>query len=471
MIHLPAPLMPTQNDKDALTVEQARLRIAETAFKRAPAGSGEVGKIGLEPESFPIRRDATGKPSGRLHLHGPDGTLAILDELAKADPRLLERPADQTPPHLFMLANGGRITFEPGGQIEHSTAVHQSGAAALDDAAEVTQFFCRELDKHSTTLAFTGLDLWNDVKDVPQQLDAPRYHCMASYFDKRSEGGRTMMRHTASMQVNLDLGPPGIAEERWLLSNLASPVATATFASSPLGENVSGRAMAWQALDVTRTGFPAPLVLGTDNDPVEHWTAATLAADVMIFWKPDGTSTCGTPGFTFGQWIEDGHPEFGRPTLADLDYHLTTLFFEVRLRGFFELRAIEAVPPHLRPVPTVLFAGLLYDQQARSDALGLLESSRSELPGLWRSSARAGLADDALFAQAEKLWPIAMAGARRLPVGFFREEHLTTAECFLTEYTSNRRAPVDDVRVALAAGPTETLAWAAGSGEAICKGK
>ncbi len=463
--------MPTENRKEALTVEQARHRIAETAFQRAPAGTDEVGKIGLEPESFPIRRDAKGKPIGRLHLHGPEGTLAILDQLAKRDPRLLERPENQPPPHIFMLANGGRITFEPGGQIEHSTAVHLSGAAALDDAAEVTDFFCRALNEYGTTLAFMGLDLWNDVKDVPQQLDAPRYHCMASYFDKRSEGGRTMMRHTASMQVNLDLGPPGVAEERWLLANLASPCATATFASSPLENNVSGRAMAWQALDVTRTGFPSPLVLGTDNDPVEHWTAATLAADVMIFWKPDGTSTCGTPGFTFGQWITGGHPDFGYPTLKDLDYHLTTLFFEVRLRGFFELRAIEAVPPHLRAVPTVLFSGLLYDQKARTDALDLLESSRADLPKLWRESARKGLADEALFAQAEQLWPIAIAGARRLPVGFFREEHLATTECFFAEYTANRKAPVDDVRVAKAAGSTEMLDWASGSGAAICKGE
>ena len=120
-----------------------------------------------------------------------------------------------------MLANGGRVTFEPGGQIEHSTTVHETGAAALLDARHVTELFASTFADRGATLAFLGLDLWHDIEDVPQQLDAPRYHCMSSYFDKRGEGGRTMMRKTASMQVNLDLGPPGIAEERWLLSNLA----------------------------------------------------------------------------------------------------------------------------------------------------------------------------------------------------------------------------------------------------------
>ncbi|MFT5286753.1 MAG: glutamate--cysteine ligase [Planctomycetota bacterium] len=456
--------MPTENRTEAITAEQARLRIQETAYNRDDPGAkaNGPGKIGLEPECFPIRVDADGVPCGRLHLKGAHGTLSILDRFAAKDSRIVERPTDQAPPPLLMLANGGRLTFEPGGQIEHSTAVHSSGAAALDDAADVTEMLSKLLGPHDTMLAFTGLDLWNDVKDVPQQLDAPRYYCMASYFAKRSEGGRTMMRHTASMQVNLDLGPPGVAEERWLIANLASPFATATFASSPEGPNVSSRAMAWQALDVTRTGFPAPLVLGTGNDPVEHWTAATLAADVMIFWKADGTSTCGTPGFTFGDWLENGHPDFGWPTISDLDYHLTTLFFEVRLRGFYELRAIEAVPPHLRAVPTVLFAGLMYDDQARQEALGQLDSLRSELPSLWLRSARVGLADDVLFTHSENLWTSALAGARRLPTGFFRPEHLQTAACFLEEYTANRKAPVDDVRAALANGPKAALQWATG---------
>jgi glutamate--cysteine ligase len=472
--------MATHDRGKALTPEEARRRIAETSFRREgrDGHAGGIGKVGLEPECFPIRTDADGRPAGRLPLGGPGGVTHVLDELAsRSGPAgmVRARTAGQPHPPSFDLANGGRVTFEPGGQIEHSTKVHDTGAAALHDAREVTELLASTFAERGTTLAFLGLDLWHSIADVPQQLDAPRYHCMASYFDKRGEGGRTMMRMTASMQVNLDLGPPGVAEERWLLANLASPLATATFASSPLdgpnGRAVSGRAQAWQALDVTRTGYPRPLVEGvggTECDVVLQWTDAALSADVMIFWREDGTSTCGTPGFTFGQWMAEGHPGIGWPTFADLDYHLTTLFFEVRLRGFLELRAIEAVPPRLRAAPTVILSGLLYDAKARADGLGVLEGVRPRLPELWRRSAQDGLADDELWRLTTSVWKIALEGAHRLPAGFFTDEHLRVAAQFLECCTQERRAPVDAIRAALESGPAEALAWASGIATESC---
>lgn len=462
--------MSTRTRAGALTVLEARRRIAETSFRRADPGalSGGPGKIGLEPEGFPLRAGPDGAPGARLTLAGEDGLLAIMDDLARRGVLLLPRAAEQKPPPWFDLAGGGRITFEPGGQIEHSTVVHPSGAAALDDAQRTTECLAHALQERGAVLAYLGLDLWHDVKDVPQQLDAPRYHCMASYFDKRGEGGRTMMRNTASLQVNLDLGPPGVAEERWMLSNLASPLLTATFASSPKEGCASARARAWQVLDTTRTGFPTPLVDGSDDDPVAHWTSAALSADVMIFWLPDGTSTCGEPGFTFERWIREGHERAGWPTVADLDYHLTTLFFEVRLRGFLELRAIEAVPVRLRAAPAVLVAGLLYDPRARAEGLELLAGRRGELQDLWERAARASLADPELAALARELWPLALAGAERLPVGFFRAEHVAVARDFLAEYALAGRSPADDVREALAVSPASALAWAASSTAACC---
>ncbi len=457
--------MSTSKRDSALSTEGARRRIAETSFRRP--GPAEVaalpGRIGLEPEGFPIRTDPTGRPIGRMPLAGADGSLALLDGLAEAAELVRSRPVGQGAPPWFELVDGGRLTFEPGGQIEHSTEVHANGSAAIDDVCRVSEKLGAALAERGVTLAYLGLDPWNDVVDVPQQLDAPRYRCMANYFAKRGTGGRTMMRHTASLQVNLDLGDPGVAEERWCLANLVSPLATATFASSPRDGAVSARAQAWQVLDETRTGFPARLVDGDDDDPVAHWTAAALAADVMIFWKPDGTATCGEPGFDFARWIREGHPEFGWPTVADLDYHLTTLFFEVRPRGFFELRAIEAVPPRWRAAPPVLFAGLLYDPAARRKALELLAPARARLPELWKRAAAVGFADAELLGYATEVWSLALAGARALAKGYFREEHLVTAREFLEEFAFRGRSPADELASVLAVGPAEALAWASSS--------
>jgi len=455
--------MPTPDRREALTHEAARARIEEKCFP-APASRPRTDQVGLEPECFPIRVGPTGAPRGRVLLEGAGGSLEVLDALAREsgveDALVLPRPDGQGPPFRFDLAGGGQLTFEPGGQLEHSTAVHATGAAALDDAARVTERLVDAFGRRGVSLAFIGIDLWNAVADVPQLLDAPRYRCMASYFDERGEGGRTMMRNTASTQVNLDLGPAGVDRERWLLANLASPLVTATFASSPAEGAASARAQAWQLLDPTRTGFPAELVAGAGDDPVEHYVRAVLDADVMIFWR-GAESRCGTPGFRFRDWLDGGHAEQGWPTRADLDYHLTTLFLEVRPRGFLELRSPDALPPGLRAVPAVLLTGLLYDERARRSALAELEEVRGELDARWRTAAAEGLADARTAELASRVWPLALDGARRLPAGYFRDEHLACAHEFLDAFALAGRTPADELRALSGDDPARTLAWAA----------
>ena len=71
---------------------------------------------------------------------------------------------------------------------------------------------------------------------------------MADYFERRGPWGRVMMRHTASLQINLDFGPDGVWPQRWLLANLMAPLVAATFAASPGPEGPGERALAWQLL-------------------------------------------------------------------------------------------------------------------------------------------------------------------------------------------------------------------------------
>ena len=86
--------MPTQSREDALTPEQARQRIAETSFQTREEPNG-VGMVGLEPECFPIRTDASGKPTGRLPLSGEGSVLEALDRFAEESDILIARPANQ----------------------------------------------------------------------------------------------------------------------------------------------------------------------------------------------------------------------------------------------------------------------------------------------------------------------------------------------------------------------------------------
>jgi glutamate--cysteine ligase len=419
--------------------------------------------VGLEPELFPILTSSTGEPRGRLILSRPNGVgvVQVIDGLVDPSGRILPRIG--RPPHAFFypLANGGRLTFEPGAQVEHSTAVHTSGAAALADVDDVVGILRRGFAARGVRLAAVGLDVWHDVEEVPQQLRAGRYTAQAAYYRQRGHWGAVMMRHTASLQINLDLGPEGVWQERWLAANLISPMLTAVFACSPGPDKVSARARAWQQLDPTRSGFPPLLTAGDGEDPRSEWAEAALTADVMLIRSDEECFSPGCPGFRFIDWINEGHPRFGWPTLDDLDYHLTTLFFEVRARGFLELRAGEAVPDALRPAQVVLASTLLYDDNARSDAISLLADHRRGLDELWRRAATVGVHDEVLRELGCRLWEIVLAGAARLPNGWFSKGDMASTESFVDTFTARGRVPADRLSELMEEDPARALDWAA----------
>ena len=64
--------MPTQNRSAAISLDEARHRAGLNAFPEAVRPE-RLGGIGLEPEFFPIVRDAKGRPQKRLLLTQADG--------------------------------------------------------------------------------------------------------------------------------------------------------------------------------------------------------------------------------------------------------------------------------------------------------------------------------------------------------------------------------------------------------------
>lgn len=417
--------------------------LARTCF--TPRASDPVrGLVGLEAEVFCHARADRRRPTlDRLCAAMDTHRATARDDL---DGRPTWRTAD------------GQLTTEPGGQLELITDPEPTIGVALDrlDALAVT---AREaLDGAGLSPVGTGLDPFHPPESLEVQLELPRYAAMTTYFGRRGTNGRALMCASASLQVNLDLGPPELAATRSLVANMIAPAVVATFANSPTSEAVNGRALAWMRLDPTRTGIPAILAAGVD-DPVRHLAWAALRADVM-FTQRDGVTEAGRPRWSFADWLRDGHPRHGRPTTADLDRHVTTLFPEVRLRGFLEVRGVDQLPRRMRPAPAVLLAGLLYDPQATEAARALLEPVRRDLPRMQDRAARRGLTDPVVWHVAEPLWELALEGARRLgeDVG---PTWLTVAEDYLERFTRRRRHPADEQRDLRRRGPDAALEWMA----------
>jgi len=269
------------------------------------------------------------------------------------------------------LPAGSRLTFEPGGQVELSSpplrGIGPACASIAADAAALTA----ALADHGVGLVGLGLD---PGPARPRCVDSPRYEAMEAYFDAQCAAGRTMMRSTAAVQVNVDLGPtPADAARRWHRAHDVGPLLAAAFANSSLSGGApsgwrSRRLAVWTDVDECRTAAAADG--NGEADPVRQWTDYALAARVMFIRCSDDDCVAVLDGTTFCEWIERGHP-LGWPTEADLAEHLTTLFPPVRPRGYLEMRTIDALDDSQWPVAAEMAVSMVLDGPARRAALEL----------------------------------------------------------------------------------------------------
>ena len=372
-----------------------------------------------------------------------------------SDPTLRTRAADlRAVAARNRLPFGSRITLEPGGQVEISTPPLRGLDQALPAAAVDLAAVSKTLREAGLEPVARGLD---PLRPPERILDHPRYAAMEAFFDVEGFAGRTMMCSTAAVQINLETGSSSEAlATRWHLSHAVGPVLVAMFAHSPVPGGGgcgprSARQQVWSVMDPSRTGPVRGPILGgaipPGRSPAEEWLAYALAARVMMiratperFVAVDGP--LGSDLLTFGAWMHRGH-ELGWPTLDDFEYHLTTLFPPVRPRGWLELRMIDSLPDPWWRVAAAVATALLEDADAGAAAL---EAVSAPPPGLgvadhWRSAARHGLADPALRAAAQRVFPEALAALGRLGA-----DPVTTAaaEAFHERFVARGRCPADE---------------------------
>ena len=378
--------------------------------------------------------------SGHSDAPGPPGRMGIEMEWCTVDLRRPDRPADfarvRKAAAGAALHHQSRISFEPGGQIELSTEPLPRLRAIRALAADA-EVLGRALARAGIGMMAIGLE------PGPRRgrfLKSPRYDAMEAFFDTHGEAGRTMMRSTAALQLNLDLGDPAdraATARRWDLVHGLGPLLLALFANSPFWSGRpsgwrSTRLAVWNAIDERRT---RPVAHGVDFR--DAWADYALAADVMLVRQSDERHVALAPGLSFGRWIEQGHPT-GWPTIDDLEYHLTTLFPPVRPRGWLELRMIDALPDPWWQVAAAVGTVLVDDPDASRCAENAVEVVR----GRWTDAARDALADPD-FARAART---CMKAARAvLPRNGADARLLDAVTEFEERFVARGRTPADDL--------------------------
>jgi glutamate--cysteine ligase len=201
-----------------------------------------------------------------------------------------------------------------------------------------------------------------------------------------------MMVLTATIQSNLDYESEEDMVSMVRLANSVSPVAGALFANSPLVEGQwtgwrSRRSAIWLDVDVERCGL-LPFVY---DDDFGYRRYLDYVLDVPMFFVQRGAVFHDVSRMTFRGFLREGF-EGEKATLADFETHLSTLFPEVRIKRFVEVRSADSGPTEMTPALSAFWKGLLYDDEARADAWKLLEPlSFDELRHMQRGAAQDGL--------------------------------------------------------------------------------
>lgn len=346
--------------------ERARGHLVEHALTARP-----IGTVGLELERHVVDRSQPASVVSWRRLH------AAVDGID--------------------LPHGSRITMEPGGQLELSTPPRDGVGAAIEALAGDDAALQPALAEAGLGLVATGTD---PVRSPVRIHPGDRYAAMAAYFAAAGypADAAMMMCSSASLQVNIEAGPEHGWAERVAQIHRLSPALLALSASSPMARGRhrgvrSERAAMWQRLDPSRC---SPFI--GRGDPAGAWASFALAAPIMLLRDP--ATGCHSPvreRVPLVSWLTGERPLGNRrPTLADLDLHVTTLFPPLRLRGFLELRVLDAVPARYWPGLAALTVAVLDDPGAADRAAEAVEPT-------WRrtaDAARIGITDPQLAAAA-----------------------------------------------------------------------
>ena len=326
-------------------------------------------RIGTEHEKFPFYVDGN-RP---VPYGGERGIKALLEGMQ----RLLGWEPIVDAGHIIGLVEPtgqGAISLEPGGQFELSGApvetIHQT---------------CRESNAHLAQLRevaeplgirFLGLGAspkWT-LAETPR-MPKSRYDIMTAYMPKVGSQGLDMMYRTCTIQVNLDFASEADMRRKMQVSLRLQPLATALFASSPFTEGRpnglrSWRGDIWRDTDNQRSGIPE-FCFSPEFGFADY---VEWALDVPMYFIIREGRYFDATHVTFRQFMNGAlrnEVSDGMPTMGDWANHLSTLFPDVRLKRFLEMRGADGGPWRRICALPAFWVGLLYDETALDAAEAL----------------------------------------------------------------------------------------------------
>jgi glutamate--cysteine ligase len=363
-------------------------------------------RVGAEFERIAVH--STGR---QLDYSEPGGIREIMEVLA--DQHNWE-PSFEGPHLIAMSRKGSHLTLEPGGQLELATQPYQSLARLAQEVEDNFSELQSATRLPGVRWIASGLSPFSAPEDV-EWVPKGRYQIMRDYLPERGPLAPVMMKSTSSFQMALDYRDEADCARKTNTLLRLGPLTTALFANSPirLGRDTglaSARAAAWMQTDPARTGFPPTLMAGYSH---ERWVDYLLDTPMMFFmhdgqWLP-------ASGKTFRDYMDSGHDGVF-PDWSDWELHQTSVFPEVRVKHFIELRGADACPIPLAMAGIAMWTGALYNESALTQAHELAQEFADAQPaatafdGATRTGLEYTVGEGSLAKWGERLLDIAKSG-------------------------------------------------------------
>ena len=376
--------------RDVADGEVVESRDALAAWFEAGCKPAGPFRVGAEHEKIPFyRADLSPVP-----YEGERGIRALLEGM---NARLgWERIEDGG--HLiglFDATGGAAISLEPGGQFELSGApLDTAHDTAMELAAHLEH--CRAV-AHPEGIGFLSLGMspkWT-LAETPS-MPKSRYDIMKRYMPRVGTRGLDMMFRTATVQTNLDFRDEADMVAKMRVGLALQPAITALFANSPFTDGkpngrLSERSEIWRHTDPARSGM-LPFVFEPGMGFERY---VDYALDVPLYFLKRGSTYLDVAGASFRDLLAGrlAAAPGERATMADWANHLSTIFPEVRLKRYLDMRGADVGPPDRIVAQAALMIGLYYDEDALRSALDLIKDWSAEDRQAFRDEApRLGLA-------------------------------------------------------------------------------
>jgi glutamate--cysteine ligase len=393
-------------------------------------------KAGLEIELLAFPRAEPRRAAGYEPLH---------DALVDLRDRFGFEPEHELGGHLVGLKGEGEsISLEPGGQLEYATAPYATLRQLRRAVTELVGKLSQAAHAQGLALRALGHQPYEDRHTVPKMPKA-RYDLMRTYMSQRGPRALDMMHLTGSVQCTVDFADEANLIQKVRVAAKASPFISALCAASPfVGGRVSGRRTEryeiWRYTDDARSGI-WPEMIDAEGLGYRRYVEHALLVPAMLFIR-DGVFHV-PEARPYAHYVREGFE--GTPvTVADLLDHMTSLFPEVRVKSYVELRGADCLLPMEAVALAGLWRGLLDDEATLREAEDRLRGlDFAALKALQAAVAEVGLDAPSPVGSAREVvrWLAELAYAR------FERSAPDCAECLrpLVDRARRGRSPADDM--------------------------